>query len=565
MLPLTSGTLLESVASSIIKYYAAVMYDAQIICESTCVSDEFLKTIPVPFQLSKPILHEKSFLFVLPQTKSFIKRVLNGTVNFTKSKYIVLIDGGNCTTVAWILEQCWHRKLLNVVVIPLQNNSSPIYTYFPFREGFCFDPSPFQIASFTNTSVFNIELFPERKVWNLQNCTLKVSSFNFNPGIYFDGTGMHGHYSPVFRAVADAMNFSYEFLITDGWFGGASGPNKTGVRGDVYTGRAHLGFTFFIPADLNYLDYDALAMTGCLTWCVPGTFRNKSVWWLIVGEFTPEVWLLLFISAASIKLATIILAHWLNQVDGHNSDAVVYMNIWAALLQTPGNITQYKSISLRLVWVGWLVSSVVLSTLYLGAQKSLRTTRHSERSVKNLEELAETGFQAWYAGNLGKIVCESALTSPAVARMWSNSRTFPPDQYGALFKLLRFGNITALLSDKVCRSLAEAYVTELELYPIPNACMHTSQINFFAMAKKSVFTETISIVMGRLTQAGLIQKSFAENKQASGADIKHTPITLRDMLPMNLLLGFGLLTSFLTLLVEKLSVRCKLKKIRLNK
>ena len=212
MLPLTSGTLLESVASSIIKYYAAVMYDAQIICESTCVSDEFLKTIPVPFQLSKPILHEKSFLFLLPQTKSFIKRVLNGTVNFTKSKYIVLIDGGNCTTVAWILEQCWHRKLLNVVVIPLQNNSSPIYTYFPFREGFCFDPSPFQIASFTNTSVFNIELFPERKVWNLQNCTLKVSSFNFNPGIYFDGTGMHGHYSPVFRAVADAMNFSLSLI-----------------------------------------------------------------------------------------------------------------------------------------------------------------------------------------------------------------------------------------------------------------------------------------------------------------------------------------------------------------
>jgi len=426
------------IASTIIKRYSRLIRDIQMICENTCFSDEFLKTLRIPTQLTNFHLHEDSLLFMLPESQSFISSVLDSAVNATKSKYVIFLHRKECATVAWIFEQCWKNKLLDVVVISVESNTSRIYTYFPFGRAKCFDPAPVSIENSTDHFSLKAALFPKRKVWNLQDCILKVSSFKLHPAVYFDNLEMKGWLSPIFKTVAQHMNFRSEFIHTEGeeWSGGVSEPNKTGVRGDVFTGTAELGFMILQPIDFNYLDYDSLAMTGCVTWCLPATYKEKSVWWLIIGGFKPYVWLLLLVSGIGMVVADYVSRQGNLRICA-NGKYLMYMTVLAPLLQASEITSRHSSTSFRFLWVCWLVSSLVLSTAYLSSLKSLRTAPFMEYSVKNLDDLANAGFEAWYEEGMADTVDDISEINPAIRRIKSKSVIYPPGMTSVMIDLLQ--------------------------------------------------------------------------------------------------------------------------------
>jgi len=320
----------ETLVFSIIDRYRP--YDVQIITENSTVSDEFLQRIRVPMKLLCRNLHEHSLLLLLPQTQEFVTNVLDTMVNFTKSKYTFLVNCNECVPTTWILEQCWQRNLLNVAVIPIKSSTLPIYTYFPFKDGTCFDSTPVLLGVLSNNLEFKLDLFPKDKIRNLHLCPLKVSTFNMHPLIHVQDNKMSGLLSPVYNAVERAMNFSSEFVYIEGkeWAGSVAGTKKTGVRGHVFTGEAHLGFHFLQPIDFDYLDYDSLAMTGCVTWCLAVQDQKISIWRLVVGEFAPLVWLMLFLSALAI-IATDSLLQRLEKWKRSSKEAAMYLNVWSAL------------------------------------------------------------------------------------------------------------------------------------------------------------------------------------------------------------------------------------------
>jgi len=115
--------------------------------------------------------------------------------------------------------------------------------------------------------------------------------------MHFEDKLMKGLYAPIFYAVVKSMNFNPQLTLTDQWFGFVAGGNEAvGLRGDVYTGRAHLGFSMLNPLDFEYLDYDSLPMTACVTWCCPGGFKKNSVLWLVALEFSLMVWTMLVLA-----------------------------------------------------------------------------------------------------------------------------------------------------------------------------------------------------------------------------------------------------------------------------
>jgi len=544
-----SHQLFESIASDIIQRYHPSVDDIRIVCESACVTDEFVKSIRIPIRISNHRLEGNFLLFLIPQSQYFITSVLGSSVNATSSKYVVLLDCDNCVTVASVLELCWQNKLLNVVVALTQNNNTPIYTYFPFREGSCFDPSPVLIDWFVGSFEFNVDLFPQRKVWNLHNCTLKVSSFTYGV-VHIDGGQIKGPFARVFRAVAGAMNFSWDLINVAGeeQFGLISGPKKSGLRRDVYTGQAQLGFQFLQPMDFHYLDYDSLAMTLCVTWCVPVTYKTKTLWWLVVGEFAPSIWFMLFISGVIIIATDLV-----SQKNNRQPDAVykydMFLNVLGAFLQASGRSPRYSSFHLRTLWISWAMSSVVLSTAYIGALNSFRTAPVLKYAINNLEELADSEYQAWYAKGLKEVIDINKAINPAVSRLVSKAVMYSPDQRRDLINRLRSRNITALMMDKICH--LTAMNLKVDLHPLPDDCMQMSTFHLFVMEKNSVYTEVVSILMGRLTQAGVVQKSVLEMKNSSASSNFHLrPLHVRAMLSAFVLLGGGLLFSLTVFVVE---------------
>jgi len=494
-------------------------------------------------------------ILVIAQSEFFVESVLDNAKNSTKAKFVILIEcEESSSNIALILEHCWRYKFLNVVVIPSKNKVIKIYTYFPFREGMCFDHTPVLIDSFNNSSTFNNGIFPRRKVWNLQNCTLKISSFDYHPIIYFENMKMEGLYSPVFYAMAGSMNFSPQFVFTDEWFGGVSGPKKTGVRGEVFSGRAHLGFTFLGPLDFDYLDYDSLPMTGCLTWCCPGSFKKKSLWWLVVGEFSPAVWMMLILSAAGTIATDFVIRkfgpqHWAKPNSG------MYIKVWGALLQGSGVMPSYSTLPLRAFWTCWLILSVVLATAYLSTLKSFQAAPHTAFSPNNLEELADTGLQAWYHKGFVPIINAISESNAAVAKLRSNSFIFPQDMYGAMINRLRHKNITGIMSDNLCQIYSKIFANEFVLFPVPDACMQMSSWHFFVMERKSVFSEAVRSRMSILTQAGIVQRTWSGNQTLSkGQNITQKALSLEKILPAFLVLIYGLIVSSVVFLLEKVLI-----------
>jgi len=452
--------------------------------------------------------------------------------------------------------QCWQRQLLNVVVVPFQDKSLPIYTYFPFAASACFDPSPVLLGHFTNSSECDVELFPRRKVWNLQHCILKVSAFT-TPEIHFEGGHMKGPYSSIIYDVANAMNFRSKFINTNGSVGAglASTLQRTGLQGDVFTGRAHLGIALLQPVDFQYLDYDSLAWTVCITWFAPSKLRKKSMWWLVIGEFALSVWGLLILDTIFMIAADTAIQRFSRQPQKYQY-VYRYLYSWAALLQSSAGTLHLSSVSSRIVWISWLVSCLVISTGYLSALKSFRAAPIFENSVKTLQDLADAGFEAWYPQPFGRMIRELSINNVTMSKLLSHSVSYSADKSETMQAMLRSKQMTLLGMEIESRALARK--NNVELYPLPNTCMLTTSMHFFVMTKHSVFTEAVSTVMGRLTQAGIIQWRLGEYQTVSVSRnltanyIQPKPINRANVYPCLLLLAGGLSVSALVFLSELL-------------
>jgi len=82
-----SSRLWETVAAKIIERYSKMIYDVQIACENSCTSDDFIKAIPFPIQLSSPCrFHTDSFELISPGNKVFINSVSEKAASSTKRR-----------------------------------------------------------------------------------------------------------------------------------------------------------------------------------------------------------------------------------------------------------------------------------------------------------------------------------------------------------------------------------------------------------------------------------------------------------------------------------------------
>ena len=549
LLPLAPISEVEVISFSIVQRYLPFVYDIQFVCEKACVPDQLLKKLKVPVLLSNPRLRRGSFLFVLTESRSFVTSALKRVVDSAKGKYVILLNCFNCVSVEWVLKECWHHKILNVVVISIENGTFEIYTYYPFREKSCFNSAPVLIGSFNTSANLTVELFPDRKMWNLHQCPLTVSSFEQYPLIYFQGGKLKGRFSPVFDAVADFMNFSSKFIHTDGkgWFGSASEKIQIGIRGDVFTEQAHLGFTLLHPIDFQNLDYDTLSMTGCLSWCLASTFKHKPLWWLIVGEFTPTVWIVLIISAAVVSATDFLIQKYVNWLYGKaRMDSLV---LEALFQKAAEKMPRYSILSFRLLWIAWLIVSLVITTGYLSAYKSLRTAPIREYALRTLQDVADAGLQAWYHRGFSDLVDLASESNPAVVKLRANSFIYPSVMTGRLVELFKYRNVTGLVLDKVCSMWSE--VNGVDMYSVSEDCMQVMPCHFFVMSKNSIFSNEVNTVLGRMMQAGIVQRVLTDEKKSSRrVTMEKRPISMKTMLPVFLLLGWGLLVGVVLFCLE---------------
>jgi len=198
------------------------------------------------------------------------------------------------------------------------------------------------------------------------------------------------------------------------------------------------------------------------------------------------------------------------------------------LLQGSGGRPSYFSVPLRVSWLSWLLLSAVIPTVHLSAMKSFQAAPNAAFSPSNFEELAEAGLQAMSTGNA------------VVAKLQSNSFVYPSNMYGTMVQRLRFKNITTLLELNLCKIYSAMYANEFDLYPLSDACMQMSSVHLFAMTKRSVFTDAVSSRMMRLTQEGIIQRTWSGNNTLPRYFVKKTQkLSLKAMLPSFLVLTCG--------------------------
>lgn len=131
---------------------------------------------------------------------------------------IVLTDSNmaNATTaIRRILNDCWSLQITKVnVVLPMQNNDGVhLYTYYPFKAGFCEQVRPVLYNSYINGRFVERKPHFPQKFSNLHRCPLRVSTFELVPHmmlIHFSNGSIYpdGIEGIVLRVLSQRMNFT---------------------------------------------------------------------------------------------------------------------------------------------------------------------------------------------------------------------------------------------------------------------------------------------------------------------------------------------------------------------
>jgi len=255
-------------------------YLTEDITSCTLVTDDFSdwKDVTFPplvqfssFNCSVPIT-SKSYLFDVRKNNE-IEKCLKVTSISVETKFIIVVSE---ETHSRIVQQILTMNLCSVLVTTVTRDNLQTYKISDSCKG-----------------------VGDGKNMTRKECLHNVSALSLPPASFFleDGN-VTGYEAVLFRTVANHMGLNVRFLNLFENVGTIEPPD--GALGDVIRGKSIATFGVLYPfaSRFDYLDMIPSCYKSHITWAVPSQAGKRHPTWfvILVTEFSPSVWISLFLT-----------------------------------------------------------------------------------------------------------------------------------------------------------------------------------------------------------------------------------------------------------------------------
>jgi hypothetical protein len=411
-----------------------------------------------------------------------------------------------------LLESLWFFKVFNVVILyPSTRRRVEIYTRFPYNL------APARCGQFSNvvqldtwvqiqdTGFFlrNTTLYTENIPRDLRGCILKASAIKFHPYVICDDNGVveGGTDVRVLRTVSEKLNASLEFRIPAGdERKGRRLPNGTwtGLKGDLIYDKADVIIgCLLINSDYHMMFDDTnIYLTERFAWTVARATPYPR--WLSMSRvFTPESWVLLFVSVIIFGL---VMKYLSSKHSESNSDWSVFkciLTVWAAFLGA-GVPEMPRGNTLRVLFVCWVIHSMAINTIYQAFFTGFEVDPGLHHQIDTMQELLDTSAVFAFSSPL-----DAFFTEDMLERLKPRIRCEPTN---CLDYVATVYNATTFISRFMLGYHREALVKKEHRHQVHQFGQDTIQLNAVLLLQKgSPFLLLFNDVITRTVEAGLVE------------------------------------------------------------
>jgi len=468
--------------------------------------------------------------------------------------FVLPVDS-NDDDVSAVFDVCLAQYIIRAVALvpriiemPGQEDlkSMLAYTFNPFiNSSNCSDTTPSLIFSWNITDYLKavIRPIPDRQVRNMRGCSIRVAARTSETNLMItparsDAMGnwsLEGPWSRVFFAILQGMNARLDLRKADE----ENFPDEHEAADEMFFGR-------FSSNEERYLffDFPSAARVQCYTYCVPRAETHDPVWFLLVGEYTVEVWLLMLLTMIAAAILYIPMQRWKSESLGF-SLFYFFAAVNSSMHPRP------KWDSARIVFVLWSLFVLVMTTAYQGTLQGFRTSPRQLDLVKTVGDLLESSL----------IIRGPPVLIKVLQNLYEDT-----SGYNLRSRLLPYAEGEDIDEE----SLSEQYVHmcssvefitlnlrkkrhsdgRLRYYKILHHCSLTQSEILVLLPKHSPFLPLLSEIILRLTEGGLLAHIMdvpepfdiiTVGVQAIGLSRLKSPLTL---------LGIGCSAAFLVFVAE---------------
>lgn len=316
----------------------------------------------------------------------------------SRAKFVVsfqYIDILNFSLLDEVFTIFWKYFIFNVIVI--QPEDLKVFTYFPYNyESKCGN----NISSkylLTCMDYQNKEFFSEKIPEDLNKCNVTVISLVRPPYVIsFNGTGLNpkksGFEVTILHTAAKKLNFKVVYLnnpyLDNGYL--ASNGNYIMMFGMVHKNIANLMFNAMMynasySWDFNLMHFSTIAKGY---WWVPVAQKNP-VWQNIIFVFNKYLWLTIICTVFATSFIWWTFESYFDKKKTEFSYFVI--NTWAILMIIPNKMPKHWV--LKVCYYIWVVSCLILTTLYTSQLISVLTKAFYAHQITTVDEILASGMK----------------------------------------------------------------------------------------------------------------------------------------------------------------------------
>lgn len=306
-------------------------------------------------------------------------------------------------TIEWTFQRMWIKKILNVLVVVVDEGSVEAYSYFPYRQESCNNVDPVLLANISLSEKFlDYDFFPNRLL-NMYGCKVKAGTYSLKPFTIIETDSRNesnykGTEVDIIRTVAELHNFSVEFYLPENGakWGFIRPSNSTGLMQLIQTEFVDLGFgSVGVSVDRNfYLKAGVSHSTSTFVFVVPPG-RLFTSYEKLYKPFTTGTWKFLAVAfAVGLIFAQLFSGDhkviFLKIFKIEPLDTPL-LNMWTEILGIPLPKLPKKSTTLAIA-IGWMVTGLLVRTLYQGVMFKYLHAGVQTKSVQTVEDFNNAGL-----------------------------------------------------------------------------------------------------------------------------------------------------------------------------
>lgn len=326
----------------------------------------------------------------------WLKEIFHHTFWNPTGKFIIFITGD----VKEVFEILWRYFVINVDLFVVSNTTKNIniYTFYPYNNlrNCNIDLSPQYLFSCSDIlqDRKNIILFPNKLPNQLNGCTIKMVVMKIPPYVLNinadrDIAKHAGFEVTLMHSVAKKLNFLETFIKHNFTIWGDRLPNGSysGMYSLIIEKHADIMFGMtYMPDSTQELQPLHFHIDETLVWWVP-TAKPDSIWKNLIVIYSPTMWISIFVIFI---INTVI--WWIVSTtsvvesrENFKTYSACVLFSWNAFLQ--GTVPHPKSVSVRVVFICWIIFTLLLYTAHQSQLISILTKPRYEHQISTFEDI----------------------------------------------------------------------------------------------------------------------------------------------------------------------------------